>query len=617
MTSTIIRVISAAVSQTGAVFYTEDGEEKTIPVTDPRVTKMVEQVIAAVNAGQTPVEVDLTTYSVFAQIEEESGGIMKFFRVAKRKLGSLLGIRVERGPVNGDGMVRQVPKDKDGKEIAAEQPGTEPVTDEMVVALTAAHADAEKKSLPIEETTVVAVVNKTPIVGAEALENHAKAAVASGETIGFRTMVERLGAVAATRKHTVQEALKFLRGMDLPFANDGSIVAYKSLSKTSEEGVFIDNHSKSLKQGLGTLVQMDVELVDDNRRVLCSNGLHVARRGYLGGYGTGYGNVVCLIKIAPEDVISVPMGEDSKMRVRAYHIVAVLSDKDMEAIRSQKSFTLENMDQASLLAKVIRGDHVPVLNVTTQHKGRNVDQMVPVAQVKASQVVGKEIEVVHTVDVVASGEVAPPLDVKGINDKIKDAPKAEPAAKPEQVADGSKAFVLFNLWKTHKTQAAWDELMKFKSMIGFWKGWKAYDLTAEQESEIKAEIKRQKKASKKAPNKETQKAIEDSRKGKVTRVAEDSKKKEAPKMKPSEVQKILKTGAKKAAATAKKAAEAEKAAKGPKQHKVRLCFEQWKKNPSEQMAQVVMVAKKSAKKSWEALGFSEAEIKLIKEQIDK
>lgn len=613
MTSTIIRVISAAVSQTGAVFYTEDGEEKTIPVTDPRVTKMVEQVIAAVNAGQTPVEVDLTTYSVFAQIEEESGGIMKFFRVAKRKLGSLLGIRVERGPVNGDGMVRQVPKDKDGKEIAAEQPGTEPVTDEMVVALTAAHADAEKKSLPIEETTVVAVVNKTPIVGAEALENHAKAAVASGETIGFRTMVERLGAVAATRKHTVQEALKFLRGMDLPFANDGSIVAYKSLSKTSEEGVFIDNHSKSLKQGLGTLVQMDVELVDDNRRVLCSNGLHVARRGYLGGYGTGHGNVVCLIKIAPEDVISVPMGEESKMRVRAYHIVAVLSDKDMDAIRSQKSFTLENMDQASLLAKVIRGDHVPVLNVTTQHKGRNVDQMVPVAQVKASQVVGKQIEVAHTVDVVASGEIAPPLDVKSINDKIKDASKS----KPEQATDGSEAFVLFNLWKANKTQAAWDALMAYRNKISFFKGWPSLGLTQAQTTEIKAEIERQKKASKKAPNKETQKAIEDSRKGKVTRVAEDSKKKEAPKVKPGEVQKILKTGAKKAAATAKKAAEAEKAAKGPKQHKVRLCFEQWKKNPTEQMAQVVMVAKKSAKKSWEALGFSEAEIKLIKEQIDK
>ena len=107
--TTTIKVISAAVSQTGAVFYTEDGEEKTISVTDPRVAKMVDQVIQAVNAGKIPVEVDMTTYSVFAQIEEESGGLLKFFRVAKKKLGSLLGIRSDRGSVNGDGFVQNVP----------------------------------------------------------------------------------------------------------------------------------------------------------------------------------------------------------------------------------------------------------------------------------------------------------------------------------------------------------------------------------------------------------------------------------------------------------------------------------------------------------------------------
>ena len=234
--TTIIKVISAAVSQTGAVFYTEDGEEKTISVTDPRVAKMVDQVIQAVNAGKIPVEVDMTTYSVFAQIEEESGGLLKFFRVAKKKLGSLLGIRSDRGSVNGDGFVQNVPKNEKGEEVAKVQPGTEPITDKMIEALDAAQKDAETTSLPIEETTVVAVVNKTPIVGAEALEKHAQAAVASGETLGFRTLVERLGAVAAKRKHTVQEA-HLLERMDL-LANDGSIVAYKSLSETSEKGIF-------------------------------------------------------------------------------------------------------------------------------------------------------------------------------------------------------------------------------------------------------------------------------------------------------------------------------------------------------------------------------------------
>ena len=619
--NTVIRVISAAVSQNGAVFYTEDGEERTIPVTDPRVTKMVEQVVQAVNAGKIPVEVDLTTYSVFTQIEEESGGVLKFFRVAKKKISALLGIRADRGPVNGDGFVKNVPKNEKGQEVAKAQPGTEPVTPKMVEALAAAQTEAETKALPPEETTVVAVVNNTPIVGAEALEKHAKAAVASGETIGFRTLVERLGAVAAKRKHTVQEALKFLQGMDLPFANDGSIVAYKSLSKTAEEGVFIDNHSKTLKQGLGTLVQMDVELVDDNRRVLCSNGLHVAQRGYLGGYGTSGNNVVCLIKIAPEDVISVPFNETQKMRVRAYHIVAVLTEQDMDVIRKQKSFTLENMDQASLLAKVIRGEHVPVLNITTQHAGRKVDQMVPVKQPKAPLVLGKEMTALHTVDEAVSTAAANPIDVKAINDAVKTAPvkKEEPKA-----ADHSKAFVLFNLWEKLKTEAAWDELMKFRNSFGFWKGWPANGLTQKQTDLINAEIKRRKKlnpvaeAPKPTPAPEPVKAL--AKKPAPSKQAAKPaapKKKEAPKVKPGEVQKILKTGARKAAANAKAAAAAEKAAQPAKTSKTRVAFDAWKRNPTDQMAQVVMVAKKSAKKSWEALGFNASEIKLIKEQIDK
>ena len=612
--SNTIRVISAAVSQTGAVFYTVDCKELTISITDPRISKMVDQVLDAVSKGQIPVEVDMTTHSVFAQIEEESGGLLKFFRVAKEKLASLLGSRTERAPtVSSDGFHSTVKKDDKGKEIVAEQPGTDPVTLEIVEKLVAAHHEAETKSIPVEDTTVVAVVGDTPIVGAEALEPHAKAAVASGETIGFRRMVERLGAVAKVRKHTVQEALQFLKGMDLPFANDGTILAYKSLQKTSDKDIFIDNHSGQLKQGLGTRVEMDVEAVDDNRRTLCSNGLHVARRGYLGGYGTGNGHVICLIKIAPEDVISVPMGEQSKMRVRAYHIVAVLTDGDMTAISKQKSFTAENMDQASLLAKVIRGDHIGVINVTTEHKKEpgqrtgKVDQMVPVANVNAPKVEGKTIEKAHTIDVATTEEAAAKLDVKSINEKLKDVEPAKPVEQPKaQAADGSEAFILFNLWKAHKTQAAWDALMDERLKHKFFKGWVSLGLTEEQAEEIKAEVKRLNKqkgsASKSVPqhNKEVR----------------ASKKKAAP-VKPSDVQKILKTGAKKAAATAKAAAAEDKKAKGPAVNKTRQAFNAWERNPADQMAQVVLVAKKAAKKGWDALGFSDAEIKLINEQIVK
>lgn len=574
MTKNTIMVVSAAVSHEGATFYTVDGEAKTVPVTDYRVTEMVSKVVEAVNAGTIPVEVDLSTYSVFSKIEEESGGFMKFFRVAKNKVKSLLGIRAERDKsINGDGFVQQTRKDTEGKDINAPQPGTEPVDASILKSLNQGQKEAEAANLADEDTTIVAVVGDTPIVGAEALKGHAQAAVAQGETIGFQNLMKRLGAVAAQRRHTVQEALAFLKEMDLPFANDGSIIAYKSLSTTNEEGVFIDNYSKKLKQSVGTLVQQEAEVTDDNRRVLCSNGLHVARKGYLGSYGTGRGHVVCLIKIAPEDVISVPMNEQSKMRVRAYHIVAKLDDKDMENIRSQKSFTQENMDQASLLAKVMRGDHVAILTKTTEFKGGKVENLVPVQNPKKPVITGKEMQQAQTVDVVK--DTNPTLDVKAINEKMNQ--------KKEEPADHSQAFILYNLWKSHKTQASWDALMAHRQQFKFFQGWVRLGLTEAQAEEVKTEMQRLRKAEAikkpmpKPPAKASTKA---------------SVKKPEPAKKPS-------------------------APKAPARNVVQKLYDTWTK--SKKLDDLLKLAehKQKAKKSWSALGLNETETRRVIDALPK
>lgn len=580
--SNVIKVVSAAVSHLGAVFYTETGDVKTIPITDPRISEMVDKVIEAVNNGKI-VEVDLSTYSVFSEIEKESKGFLRFFRVAKKKLASILGISrdaAKRGNVNPGGFVQNAPEE------AAPQPGTPDVTPDVKKALEKAHTQAMEQSLSDEDTTVVAVVGDTPIVGAEALTNHAKAAVVFGETIGFQNLMTRLSKVAKERKHTVQEALVFLKEMDLPFANDGSIIAYKSLTTTSENGIFKDNHSGSLKQGVGTLVQMDAELVDDNRRVLCSNGLHVARRGYLGGYGTGSGNVVCLIKIAPEDVISVPMGEQSKMRVRAYHIVAQLSDADMSAIKKQQSFTAENMDQASLLAKVIRGEHIGIINITTQHKGGKVDQMIPVENVNAPQIIGS-IQKAHTVDAIAEQNE---LDVETINKKV--TKKAEPVKK-EQAADHSEAYILFKLWEANKTSAAWDSLMAFKAKKK--KSWKALGLTAEQISIIESVSKPVSKTVAKP------------------KVKSEPKPEVKPKVKKAPVKKVENQKQKVNQIITKGKSESKKAEVqvAKKNNPARTAFEIWQKNTTGANHQRILEAKKRQKKSWTALGFTSEEIKMI------
>lgn len=364
-------VVGLAVTTTGATFYTKDGDTVTRNADDPRLTEFIQKVVTALKT-KPEVEVDFQSFEIFGVLEQKSGGLLKFFRVAKTALKSIFGVGDTYGNVNTAGMVSHAP------EGDAPQPGTDQVTEEVLGKLAKASEEATKKVTSKADTTVVAVVGGTPIVGAEKLEKQVSHAVKTQNTVGTTKFLERLAGVASKRKHTAQELLHFLEKMDMPFADDGSILAYKSLTSTDEPGIFVDNYSKTLKQGLGTKVQMDVELVDDNRRVLCSNGLHIARMKYLGGYGASQSNVICLVKINPEDVISVPMQEQDKMRVAAYHIVAVLNDTSKAALSSGKSITVENKDVAAMLGRIKAGNHVGVLNITTQHKNRAYDQMVSV-----------------------------------------------------------------------------------------------------------------------------------------------------------------------------------------------------------------------------------------------
>lgn len=495
----LVKVVAAVITAHGAQLYTAEGQVHNLTAagrTDDELKKLVAQIVAQGPTLQKPVLVDLETETVYSKIEEKSGGLLRFFRVAKKAVASLLGHRVQRGNVNPSGFVERA------SEKSAPQPGVEDVTPQIVRDLEAAH-DAQS-ALPDEETTVVALVDKTPIVGAEALHGHAKAAVATGTEPGFIRFCERLALVAKERKHTQQELLAFMQKNDLPIARDGTVIGFKSL--TRRDGHYVDNHSHSWQQDVGTLVQMAVEMVDDNRRVLCSNGFHIARRAYLRGYGNGSYNDIFLVKIAPEDVISVPYGEQDKMRVASYHIVAKLSDNEKRLLAAGRSITEDNSEIALLVGKVVAGDHVGVTHKTYKLKDMaEIVQMEPVpqqGQIEASSAVLEnqsanvtilrqsphvveaaeltppfpeepEVVPVHTVDQYEGNESPvpkTPIDVKGINEELvakkkafsdrmraaREAKKAQKSAAPvaKQVVEVSSGTPSSSTVKRGKTKVS-------------------------------------------------------------------------------------------------------------------------------------------------------------------
>lgn len=385
-------VISCVVDYYNLTMYCDDGQVITIPQGDPRIRDLVEKCKAAdLDNGGTLYLTDesMAGKNHYAEVEKKSNGLVRFFKMAKSKFKEIaekfcepvapvvLGKKPEMvHTVNGE----QVEPDEfvpepEAPKLPAEEDrpltkGADAVAEIMANAVStkngtfASVATAEiAKSTGVEEEVVVAVLGDNTIIhGVEQLEDQFKAVTAGVTSVdGMQLFLNRAASVA--RGHSVEDLLKFVQKGELPFADDGTVLVYKRLNPTSDPEVFVDCHSGRVLQRIGSKVHMDEALVDANRRQDCSNGLHVARRDYLTAF---HGSVVVLCKLAPEDVIAVPQYDARKLRAKAYHIIARLSDSDARRVCSNQP-----MEDTELLANCIAGNHTPITEYVeiTEQKG--------------------------------------------------------------------------------------------------------------------------------------------------------------------------------------------------------------------------------------------------------
>lgn len=132
-----------------------------------------------------------------------------------------------------------------------------------------------------------------------------------------------------------RELYDFLEHENLPITEDGYFLAYKAVAVYRgeslvdkrglkvDDGDLVDKYTgKSFRNNIGDFPTMLRSRVDDNRRVGCSNGLHVGSIKYVEGYASRDDKIV-IVKVSPQDVVSVP--EDSnceKVRVSTYEVIA-------------------------------------------------------------------------------------------------------------------------------------------------------------------------------------------------------------------------------------------------------------------------------------------------------
>jgi hypothetical protein len=117
-----------------------------------------------------------------------------------------------------------------------------------------------------------------------------------------------------------QELYDFLEHENLPVTEDGCFLAYKAVSKD-----FKDKWKGTFNNSVGQVCEMRRAKVDDNRSQGCSAGLHAGALNYVANYGSvDAGDNIVIVKINPEDVVSVPSDCNcEKLRTCKYEVVGL------------------------------------------------------------------------------------------------------------------------------------------------------------------------------------------------------------------------------------------------------------------------------------------------------
>lgn len=118
-------------------------------------------------------------------------------------------------------------------------------------------------------------------------------------------------------KRAVTELYTFLEKGNLPITPDGCFLAYKKVRDN-----YFDVYAGTMDNGVGKIVEMERNTVDDDKNNTCSTGLHFCSRDYLNHFG---GERIMIVKINPRDVVSIPADYNAtKGRACRYEVIGEL-----------------------------------------------------------------------------------------------------------------------------------------------------------------------------------------------------------------------------------------------------------------------------------------------------
>ena len=139
-------------------------------------------------------------------------------------------------------------------------------------------------------------------------------------------------------KRAVDELYTFLEHKHLPLTETGTFLAYKAVRND-----FTDKHTGKFFNGVGEVLSMPRNKVDDDKNVGCSYGFHAGTLRYASEFACGSDKMV-LVEIDPADVVSIPTDcEFQKLRTARYKVVAEY-ERPLDEHVYESRFSTENDD---------------------------------------------------------------------------------------------------------------------------------------------------------------------------------------------------------------------------------------------------------------------------------
>jgi len=153
------------------------------------------------------------------------------------------------------------------------------------------------------------------------------------EGLPYQPLVSFLSRLMANPSYqSIKELYPFLESKGIPIDADGFFYCYKAVRED-----WMDKYSGTIFNGIGTVVALPRNEVDDNRDAACSRGLHAGNLDYVSAFA-GQGDKIVIVKIDPADVVSVPSSDERKLRCCKYEVVAEYTEPLKSTIYGDVSY---------------------------------------------------------------------------------------------------------------------------------------------------------------------------------------------------------------------------------------------------------------------------------------